>query len=195
MLSPKKSNDVNITDNSHVSHTSELNLNQPSELSKIPYSQSSIDDVTSKVNVNAPIADENIYRQMIPYNTIDSNKISQQESILELLISNDICNEETFKIFIAEPDLHKDKASAILDELYCMSKLLPEDENDGILICEWESAAGDMPMTSEALTEFQTLNVIPTVGNDVDKITDVPMSPATQISAMASTLVLGEFSI
>lgn len=76
------------------------------------------------------------FRQMIPYDTIDPEKISQQESILELLISNGICNQETFQIFIAEPDLHKEKASQILDSLYCVNTMMPiEYEND--VAIEW----------------------------------------------------------
>lgn len=42
-----------------------------------------IETVVSDVNVEK-------YRQMIPYDTTDADKISQQESILELLISNGI---------------------------------------------------------------------------------------------------------
>lgn len=57
-------------------------------------------------------------RTRIPYNTTDPAKISQQLAILDLLVVNGICNDETFTIFIAEPDLHKDKANEILDNLY-----------------------------------------------------------------------------
>lgn len=84
------------------------------------------------------------YRQMLPYNTIDPEKINQQESILELLISNGICDDETFKIFIAEPDLHKDKASQILDGLYCVSTMISiEYEN------EWVNSVESMATTSD----------------------------------------------
>lgn len=92
------------------------------------------------------------YRQMIPYNTTDQEKISQQESILELLISNGICNDETFKIFIAEPDLHKEKASQILDSLYCVTSMMPvsyENENSIDLINEINSASIDIVPADE----------------------------------------------
>lgn len=83
------------------------------------------------------------YRQMIPYGTSDPEKISQQESILELLISNGICGDETFKIFIAEPDLHKEKASQILDSLYCVSTMISNEyENDGTT--EWLNSVESM---------------------------------------------------
>lgn len=85
------------------------------------------------------------FRQMIPYNTTDAEKISQQESILELLISNGICNDETFQIFIAEPDSHKEKASQILDSLYCVNTMMPDEyENDGAI--EWVNSVESMPI-------------------------------------------------
>ncbi|XP_030373412.1 N-acetyltransferase eco [Scaptodrosophila lebanonensis] len=58
------------------------------------------------------------YRQLLPYNTNDPAVIEQQELLLEFLISNDICTDENFKIFIADPDNHKDEATRIVDELY-----------------------------------------------------------------------------
>lgn len=81
---------------------------------------------TSQISVNNP---DDYYQKIIPYNTSDPEKISQQESILQLLISNGICNEETFKVFIAEPDLHKERASEILDSLYCVSDLIPDSSD------------------------------------------------------------------
>lgn len=82
----------------------------------------------SPQNVTEPteICDVNKYRQMIPYETADPEKISQQESILELLITNGICDDKTFKIFIAEPESHKGEASRILDSLYCVNTMIPE---------------------------------------------------------------------
>lgn len=91
------------------------------------------------------------YRQMIPYNTSEPEKISQQESILELLISNGICNDETFKIFIAEPDSHKEKASQILDSLYCVNTMMPEEyETDGAI--EWMNPVEAMQLTNDHVT-------------------------------------------
>lgn len=81
-------------------------------------------------------SDVNKYRQMIPYETTDPEKISQQESILELLITNGICDDETFKMFIAEPESHKEEASKILDSLYCVNTMIPESyENE--MPSEW----------------------------------------------------------
>lgn len=148
--------------------------------------------LASQVFVDSLMPMENTYRQMIPYNTIDPSKISQQEAIIELLISNGICNDETFKVFIAEPDLHKERASAILDDLYCVSKCILDDDNDGISICEWRPDATDLIFSSDTPPTVNSYNAN-VAANDVGQTTDVPMSPATQISTMTSTLVLGKF--
>lgn len=105
----------------------------------------------SGVVTENPIAiftnDTEKYRQMIPYNTDDADKISQQESILELLISNGICDDETFKIFIAEPDLHKDKAAQILDSLYCVDTMI-SNEYDNEMASEWVNSVESMATTT-----------------------------------------------
>lgn len=179
-----------------MNQTSEQNLKQTPQVTEIPHSVPLVDampqTLASQIYVDSPMAIENIYRQMIPYNTTDPSKISQQESILELLISNNICNDETFKIFIAEPDLHKDKASAILDDLYCVSKWLPDDENDVISVCEWPTSSGGIPIAYDAPTEMENVSIIP-MGNDAETAVDVPMTPADQITTMISTPLLGEF--
>lgn len=103
------------------------------------------DMVSSTVETMVFATDVEKYRQMIPYNTTDPDRISQQESILELLISNGICDDETFKIFIAEPDLHKEKASQILDSLYCVDTMMPiEYENDSGPT-EWLNSVESIP--------------------------------------------------
>lgn len=198
LQSPKKSNGfMNSTNDNNIGNPNNEPVNpiQPSQMSQIQMNAPPFDAMppTSATRVDAPTSNENVYRQMIPYNTTDPSKISQQESILELLISNNICNDETFKIFIAEPDLHKDKASAILDELYCVSKLLPEDEGDVVSICEWQPDAGDMAIEYTSPVQAQTVGAISMT--DIDQTASVPMSPGTQISTMASTLALGEFPI
>lgn len=87
------------------------------------------------------------YRRMIPYNTDDPEKIGQQESILELLISSRICNDETFKIFIEEPDLHKEKASEILEGLYCVDTMIP-NEYENETATEWINSVESMATTT-----------------------------------------------
>lgn len=58
------------------------------------------------------------YRQQLPYQTNDPATMEQQELLLEFLISNNICTDENFKIFIADPDNHKEEATRIVDRLY-----------------------------------------------------------------------------
>lgn len=182
-----------------MNQTSELNLKQTPQVTQVPQTEPPVDVImpqtlASQVYVDSPMAHENIYRQMIPYNTTDPNKISQQESILELLISNNICNDETFKIFIAEPDLHKDKASAILDDLYCVSKLLPDDETDVVSVCDWPTASSGTPVAFEAPKIMENHSMIP-MGNDAEIAIDVPMTPVDQITTMPTAPPLGEFII
>ncbi|XP_055700576.1 N-acetyltransferase eco [Phlebotomus papatasi] len=61
------------------------------------------------------------FRKRLPYKTSDPALISRQKSILELLISNKKCTEETFKVFIAEPEAHKAQAARILDEMFYLT--------------------------------------------------------------------------
>lgn len=140
------------------------------------------DTNTVTMDTMAPINIDK-FRQMIPYNTTDPEKINQQESILELLISNGICDDETFRIFIAEPDLHKEKASQILDSLYCVNTMMPvEYENDTGAI-EWIDLAESMPIA-------QTSDSIAIVASTVDHI------EATTIeTSHTSTIILSDVAI
>lgn len=96
--------------------------------------ENSFEVVPSTTDESIYCLDVNKYRQMVPYNTTDPEKSSQQENILELLISHGICNDETFQIFIAEPDMHKDKASQILDSLYCVNTMIPDEyEHENVM--------------------------------------------------------------
>lgn len=109
------------------------------------------------------------FRQMIPYDTTDPEKISQQESILELLISNGICNDETFQIFIAEPDSHKEKASQILDSLYCVNTMMPNEyENEGAI--EWVNSVESMPIaqTPDPVVAIETNSNGPNESNLIE---------------------------
>uniref|UniRef100_A0A6P4EXR5 N-acetyltransferase eco n=1 Tax=Drosophila rhopaloa TaxID=1041015 RepID=A0A6P4EXR5_DRORH len=59
-----------------------------------------------------------LFRQRLPYQTDDPDVVEQQKILLEFLISNNICTEENFDIFIANPDNHKEEANRIVDDLY-----------------------------------------------------------------------------
>ncbi|EDW93739.1 N-acetyltransferase eco [Drosophila yakuba] len=58
------------------------------------------------------------FRQRLPYETNDPEVVEQQQILLEFLISNNICTEKNFEIFIANPDNYKDEANQIVDNLY-----------------------------------------------------------------------------
>lgn len=68
------------------------------------------------------------YRNMIPYNTTDLDEINRQQTVLEILIENGICNDENFKIFISEHEQHKDEAEQILNNLFDISVSYDMDE-------------------------------------------------------------------
>lgn len=57
------------------------------------------------------------FRKRLPYNTTDPEIIERQHLLLDFLITNNICTEENFNIFIADPDNHKAEAERIIDEL------------------------------------------------------------------------------
>uniref|UniRef100_A0A1B0CSX5 Protein involved in establishing cohesion between sister chromatids during dna replication n=2 Tax=Lutzomyia longipalpis TaxID=7200 RepID=A0A1B0CSX5_LUTLO len=76
-----------------------------------------VDGIIAKVNGD-PYEE---FRKRIPYKTTDPVVIDRQTSILELLISNQKCTEETFKVFIGDPENHKAEAARILDEMFCLT--------------------------------------------------------------------------
>ncbi|XP_037935249.1 N-acetyltransferase eco-like [Teleopsis dalmanni] len=56
------------------------------------------------------------FHSRIPYKTTDPAVEEQQRLLLNFLISFNICTEENFRIFIADPENHKEEASHILDQ-------------------------------------------------------------------------------
>lgn len=125
--------------------------------------------VTTSVPVAAAMPDVNKYRQMIPYNTTDPEKISQQETILDLLITNDICDDETFKIFIAEPDAHKDQASKILDSLYCVNTMIP-DTYENEMAPEWMDTIQSAPILIDPTTTIETPEHVEGTASELESI-------------------------
>ncbi|XP_073837550.1 establishment of cohesion [Musca autumnalis] len=61
--------------------------------------------------------DYNEFIKRLPYNTTDPEIIERQHLLLDFLITNNICTEENFTIFIADPDNHKEEAERIIDDL------------------------------------------------------------------------------
>lgn len=100
------------------------------------------------------------FARMLPYNTTDPELQQRQETLLSLLYTNNICTDENFKIFIAEPDLHQAEATRILEELYVLDVQVDMDVGR-----ESDDSGGDT-------------------------IDDAPQSPASQISTMTLGLAL-----
>lgn len=103
------------------------------------------------------------FARLLPFNTTDPEVQQRQETLLSLLFTNNICTEQNFKIFIAEPDAHEAEASRILEDLYVLNV---HDDMD--------TSVDSMSGQADGF-------------NDDD---DVPMSPASQISTMTLGLVL-----
>lgn len=138
------------------------------------------------------------YIEMLPYQTDDPSKIKQQESILELLISNGICNDDTFKIFIAEPDLHKDEASRILDKLYCVTTMMPANDAfaDKRASSQHSLSSTSSSPRSKSTSVSSGLDQIEVEPKESDVQPDaqpMPMSPASQISDMTLSLAIREW--
>ncbi|XP_055905239.1 N-acetyltransferase eco [Eupeodes corollae] len=57
------------------------------------------------------------FRRRLPYNTNNPELIERQHILLDFMETNKICTEENFKIFIADPENHKEEAQKILDHI------------------------------------------------------------------------------
>lgn len=134
MCSPSKDNPNNTNESIEIEvEVTESNKNDITKdiIAVVAENTETVENPPEIPSSDYVIDDLNKYRQLIPYNTSEPEKISQQESILELLITNGICNDETFQIFIAEPDLHQERATQILDSLYCVNTMIPDEyENE-----------------------------------------------------------------
>lgn len=73
-------------------------------------------EIISKISSDLEMEDANEFRKRIPYNTTDPQIIEQQKTLLEFLISNGICTEENFEIFIADYDNRKNEAAEVMNQ-------------------------------------------------------------------------------
>ncbi|XP_055371886.1 N-acetyltransferase eco isoform X2 [Condylostylus longicornis] len=112
-VSPKKKESEGckaIAENFQVSYELTDFLNQQ-VASKMDENVSNISDILGQDNLYQK------FREQIPYRTIDPNEIERQNLLLDFLITNNICNEKNFEIFIADPDNHKDEADEIINNI------------------------------------------------------------------------------
>ncbi|XP_055855687.1 N-acetyltransferase eco [Episyrphus balteatus] len=67
------------------------------------------------------------FRRRLPYNTNNPELIEQQHILLDFLITNKICTEENFTIFIADPENNKEAAQRIVDQLVVVVNDSPDN--------------------------------------------------------------------
>uniref|UniRef100_A0A1A9Z3L4 N-acetyltransferase domain-containing protein n=1 Tax=Glossina pallidipes TaxID=7398 RepID=A0A1A9Z3L4_GLOPL len=101
------------------------------------------------------------FRNRLPFNTTDPEIIERQHLLLDFLITNNICNEENFIIFIADPDNHKEEAERIVDELVMIvneqqieefRRRIPYNTNDS-LVAEQQQRFLDFLIVNNICTE------------------------------------------
>lgn len=95
------------------------------------------------------------FKNLLPYNTSDPEIHKRQKTLLDLLISNGICTEKNFKIFIAEPDAHKEEAEKILDELFLIETVSFTDDEPNK-----ETTMDDVPMSPASQISSMTLGLV-----------------------------------
>lgn len=98
-------------------------------------------EIISEVSSQLEIENANEYRNRIPYNTTDPEIIEQQRTLLEFLISNNICNDENFEIFIADYENRKADAEAV------MNQFIVSDSSD--VVSEASSRVTNVEMSPE----------------------------------------------
>lgn len=96
------------------------------------------------------------FARMLPFNTTDPEVQQRQETLLSLLFTNNICTEQNFQIFIAEPEKHEAEASRILEELFVLDVLDVPNEMDITLEAE---AIDDHPMSPASQISSMTLGL------------------------------------
>lgn len=101
-----------------------------------------IADISSQLETE----EANEFRSRIPFNTTDPQLIEQQNILLEFLISNGICTNENFDIFITDYDNRKSEAEAI------MNQFIVSDSSD--LVSEASSKTVDDQPTVEEQPVF-----------------------------------------
>ena len=145
ILVPKEDNEnqnLNLDNNDNNSEFYD-EIEQQLSLMNADESSPLLDDIVLQDN-----QDFAEYRKRLPYNTTDPEIIERQHLLLDFLISNNICTEENFTIFIADPDNHKEEAERIVDELVMIvtdhhntdfRQRIPYNTNDPEIIAQQHS--------------------------------------------------------
>lgn len=86
-------------------------------INRLQDSQNKVIPVVDPIPIRSEQSEKNSIENLIPYKTSDPIVIEQQQNMLDFLICNNICTEDNVKIFITEPENHKEEASKILNDL------------------------------------------------------------------------------
>lgn len=111
--------------------------------------QDSQSNLPAPVPIPIPSEEKIDYENLIPYKTSDPIIIEQQQNMLDFLVCNNICTEENIKIFIIEPETHKDEASKILNDLIVITT--ESDENTDIYMEEMPSPTSQINNLTSSL--------------------------------------------
>lgn len=108
--------------NNASTHATPLNkslTDDPSEFSMVEeeFGAEEFEEVTGIISKLTSDDEMDTFRARIPYETTDPAVIEKQTQLLEMLITNHLCTEENFTIFIAEPEQHKEEMNRIMDGL------------------------------------------------------------------------------
>lgn len=115
--------------------------------------------VISEISSQIEIEDANDFRSRIPCNTTDPQLIEQQRTMLEFLISNGICTNENFEVFIADYENRKDEAEAIMNQFITSDSSDVVSEASSKIVDDQPSLDDQQskPSTDEQQTKFYPL--------------------------------------
>lgn len=89
---------------------------------------SEFEEVTDIISKLASDGEWDAFRNRLPYETTDPETMQRQSELLEMLIAHQLCTEENFRVFIAEPEQHKEEMNRILDSLVEVPVPVPQPE-------------------------------------------------------------------
>lgn len=140
------------------------------------------------------LANYNRFLRQLPYQTDDPEIQERQQTLLNLLYTNNICNEHTFRIFIMEPKQHEAAATHILDQLFQLDVVSEEEQQQ--LQPQAPHRDEAVPMDDETQCADMDLNMEPlrVPAEEIEAIASVTaalLSPASQISSLTGAMDLG----
>lgn len=168
-----------------------------------------VDPLTAALQPDDPItslANYNRFARLLPYKTDDPETQQRQETLLNLLYTNNICNEHTFRIFIMAPEQHEADATHILDQMFQLDVVSTSQMNDIQLQQHGDNDDDNddpVPMDHCALSDADMQMEPLRLPADDEAVgsaatataTALLMSPASQISTLTGAMDLGSPNI